>query len=66
MGAIIAALLPVLIDVVKETPALIDSAQKAWSLLTSDEPATDEQQAEFEAAMNEAHAALQASAARQD
>lgn len=66
MGSILAIILPALIEGVKEAPHLIDSAKTAWGLLTSHTPATPDQQAQFDAAMEEAYAEFQKSAGRTD
>jgi hypothetical protein len=61
MGAIIAAVLPLLLQLLQETPELVEDVKTAWGLLTSSTPATTDQQAQIDAALDAAHTALQAS-----
>lgn len=59
MGAILTAVLPVLLQLVEETPALVAEVQQAWQLLTSSTAATADQQASIDAALDAAHQKLQ-------
>lgn len=61
MPAIIAALLPVLLNLLAQTPALVLDVENAWKLLTSSTPATPDQQAQIDAALEVANDAVQAS-----
>lgn len=61
MGVVITAVLPVLIDLLKNAPAEIEGVKTAWNLLTSHTPATPDQQAQIDAALDEANDALQKS-----
>jgi hypothetical protein len=61
-------MIPLVIELVKYAPTLIkggmeiiDAAQDMWVTLTAEEPPTPEQQAEFDAALEAAHHALQES-----
>lgn len=61
MGAVITAILPVLLQLLEETPTLIADVKQAWTLLTANNPPTPDQQAQIDAALEDAHKALQAS-----
>lgn len=61
MGAIITAILPVLLGLLKDAPTLVADVEQAWELLTSGTPATPDEQAAIDAALEEAHNALQKS-----
>ncbi len=61
MGAIITAVLPVLLNLLAQTPALVEDVKRAWTLLTSQAAPTADQQAQIDAALEAAHRALQAS-----
>lgn len=56
------------IEIVKAAPQLVqagadlvDGAQKVWSAVTSENPPTPDQQAAYDAALQESHDALQRS-----
>jgi hypothetical protein len=55
----IASLLPLLLQVLAAMPEVIDGVQQIWSVATSKEPPTHEQQTEYDRALEEAHRALQ-------
>lgn len=61
MGAILTAMLPVLLQLLEETPALVADVKQAWDLLSTQTPPTPEQQSQIDAALDAAHAKLQAS-----
>lgn len=62
------AVLGAVIEIVKAAPTLIsagkdavEGAQKVWDAVTADHPPTQEQQTEYDRALQEAHDALQRS-----
>ncbi len=57
----IAEMLPILLSILANAPQVIEEVRSAWALLTSKEPASTDQQAQIDAALDEAHRALQAS-----
>jgi len=61
MGAVVAVVLPVALQLLEDTPALIGEVQQFADLLKSNNALTAEQQAQIDAALQAAHAALQAS-----
>lgn len=61
MGVILTAVLPVLLQLLEETPALIGDVKQAWTLLSSQTLPTADQQSQIDAALDAAHAKLQAS-----
>ena len=60
MQAIIAAVLPVLVRLLKKDPALADYAEEAWNALTARDPPLEDQQEQMDAALETARKALQA------
>lgn len=61
MGVVIAELLPVLVKILAEAPAVVDSVEKVWELATAVTPATVAERATFDAALDVVHKALQES-----
>ena len=61
MGVVITAVLPVLLELLQNAPQEIESVKTAWSLLTGNTPATPDQQAQIDAALDAANEALQKS-----
>lgn len=57
--SVIAALLPVLLQLLQETPTLVGEVETAWNALTSATPPTPDQQRQIDEALDEAHAKLQ-------
>lgn len=57
----IAALLPLLIQILAAMPQTIESVREIWDLFTRETAPTPEERAAFDAALEEAHKALQAS-----
>ncbi len=57
----IATLLPLLISILGEMPQAIAAAKEIWQLATQTSAPTVEEQAAFDAALDAAHKALQAS-----
>ncbi len=57
----IAEMLPILLSILANAPQVIEEVRSAWALLTSREPASADQQTQIDAALDEAHRALQAS-----
>jgi hypothetical protein len=61
MTALLAALLPVLLNALLETPQIVAEVESIWTTATSSTAPTAEQQAAIDAALDAAHAKLQAS-----
>jgi Flp pilus assembly pilin Flp len=66
MGIAIAELLPVLLALLREAPALVatgaevvEGVKKIWAGVTAEVPPTADEQAEYDAALLAAHTALQ-------
>ena len=59
--AVLAALLPVILQLLQDAPAEIETIKGLWTYATSKTPATAEQQAAVDAALEQAHKDLQAS-----
>lgn len=57
----IAVLLPLLVSILGEAPQLIASVQSIWTLASQTTAPTADEQAAFDAALDAAHKALQAS-----
>jgi hypothetical protein len=57
----IAEMLPILLSILSNAPQVIEEVRSAWALLSSKETPTADQQAAIDAALDEAHRALQAS-----
>ena len=55
----IAVLLPLLVSILGQAPQVIESVKKIWDLAKSDKEPTPEEQAAFDAALEEAHKAVQ-------
>lgn len=67
MGIVLTAVLPALLQLLEEAPTLIADGEavvaevrQAWALLSSQAAPTADQQAQIDAALDKAHAALQA------
>jgi hypothetical protein len=58
MGLIV-ELLPILVGLLEQAPQVVDSVEQIWNLATSKEAPTPDQQAQIDAALEEAHKALQ-------
>ncbi len=61
MGAILTAVLPALLQLLQEAPALVREVEQAWALLTSSTAATADQQKAIDDALAAAHTELQGS-----
>lgn len=59
MEAIIAAVLPLFVQLLSAIPSLVADVEQAWGLLTATTPPTAEQMAQYAAALDAAHKALQ-------
>jgi hypothetical protein len=59
--AVLAALLPVILQLLQDAPQEIEAIKGLWSYATSKTPPTPEQQAAVDAALDQAHKDLQAS-----
>jgi hypothetical protein len=57
----IALLLPELITILSEAPSVITNVQKIWDLATATTAPTADEQVAYDAALDAAHTALQAS-----
>jgi hypothetical protein len=57
----IATLLPLLVSILTELPQAIEAAKEVWALATQTTAPTPAEQTAFDAALDKAHAALQAS-----
>jgi hypothetical protein len=55
----LAVLIPLLIQILGEAPQVIESVREIWKLATQTTPPTAEQQSAIDAALDEAHKALQ-------
>lgn len=58
---VIAEMVPILLQILAEAPAAVKGVEEAWKLLTTKEQPTTDQQAQIDAALEDAHRALQAS-----
>lgn len=61
MEAIIAAVLPLFVQLLQAIPSLVGDVEAAWALLTSTTPPTPAQMQQYADALDAAHKALQAS-----
>lgn len=61
MGTVVIAILPVVLQLLEQTPALIGEVQQLTALLKSNNALTADQQAQIDAALDAAHQALQVS-----
>ena len=57
----IATLLPLIVGILTEVPQAIDAVRQIWALATQNAVPTAEEQAAYDAALDAAHKALQAS-----
>lgn len=57
----LATLIPLLVSILGQAPAVIDSVKSIWALATSTTPATPDEQAQIDAALEDAYKALEAS-----
>lgn len=57
----IAELLPLLIQILSAAPAVVNEVKQIWDMANSSTPTTPDQEAEIQAALDAAHAALQQS-----
>jgi hypothetical protein len=57
----IANILPLLVSILSEIPQAIDAVRQIWALATQTTAPTAEEQAAYDAALDAAHKALQAS-----
>ena len=57
----LAELVPFLVSVLNQAPALIEDVKKIWAIATAATPPTVDQQAAIDAALEQAHKDLQAS-----
>ncbi len=57
----IAALLPLLVSILSEAPSVVSSVESIWGLATATTAPTADEQATYDAALEAAHKALQAS-----
>jgi hypothetical protein len=57
----IAVLLPLLLQILAAMPQTIEAVKQIWDLFSSETAPTPEERAAFDAALDEAHKALQAS-----
>jgi len=55
----IAVILPLLISILSQAPQVIESVKQIWDLLSDDTAPSDEEQAAFDLALEEAHKAVQ-------
>ena len=61
MEAIIAAVLPLLVQLLQQLPSLVGDVEQAWTLLTATTPPTAAQMQQYADAVDAAHKALQGS-----
>ena len=61
MTAIITAILPVLLQLLSDTPAIVDEVKSLWAFLTANTPATPEQEAAINAAYEQAYKDVESS-----
>lgn len=61
MGAILPALIPFIIQLLQDVPGEVAAIEDLWKFATSKAPATPEQKAQIDAALEEAHATFQKS-----
>ena len=55
----IATILPLVVSILGQLPQALDAARTIWDLATKEEAPTAEEQAAFDAALEEAHQAVQ-------
>lgn len=57
----LATLIPLLVSILGEAPAVVESVKSIWNLATATTPATPDQQAQIDSAFEAAYQALEAS-----
>lgn len=56
----IAAMIPVLLEILQAAPEVVSSVEKLWEMVKTNETPTADQQAQIDAALDAAHKELQA------